>query len=523
MDLKLKIMATLIGILILAMLLMNVVMLQVTQKILFTGETQKGGMLADMLERELFCHEEHGKGKPAVDIQERMKSVLENKNCVGVALMGQQKNRIFQYGDDAPLNQRLAAVALRALTSEGSRTDFYGSTWGVFWKQPQTFIISRPVKKSGTTVAATALAISLLPALENERKIQHVCFLYLIVNAVVFAAIGYFSISRLTIKPMRKLTQRAVNYRSGDKLLVPDESGNSQWDSLSKAVNRIVALNMADNAKLQETVRSLTCAMGELKKAQTEIIRAEKLATVGRLASGIAHEIGNPIGIILGYLELLKQDVMSADEKNDFINRAEEEVRRIDRIIRQLLDYSKPKPVNPSVVSVHDIIAEIIGIIHMQPIFSDIDVTKELSASQDMVLADPSQLHQAFLNLILNAADAIESDDSGRSGHLRILSENVFRDETDMFPGNTGVKLSFVDNGQGIPQESLDRIFDPFFSTKPPGKGTGLGLWVSIMIIEGAGGKIVAESKGGEGTAMQLYLPVAPAGSIIPGDPEEQE
>lgn len=502
-------MATLTGILVLAMFLINLASLHVTQKILFASEKKRGDMLLSMVERDFVCQVQQDREKTVVNGQNKIQTVLKNNTCDGFVLIGQQKNLIYHFGDDKSLNRRLVACAMRALTSGDTRTDFYGTAWGVFWKQPQTCVISRPVRKFGKTLGATALAVSLLPALENKRKIQHITFLYLVINAVIFTVIGYFSIARITIKPMRKLTQRAANYRSGDKLLVSDGSGSTQWGSLSKAVNRIVALNMADNAKLQKTVSSLKHAMGELRKAQSEIIRAEKLATVGRLASGIAHEIGNPIGIILGYLELLKQDVMSNDEKSDFIGRAEDEVRRIDQIIRQLLDYSKPKPVNPSVVSVHDIIGEMTEIFHMQPIFSDIEVKKELSATQDKVLADPGQLHQAFLNLILNAADAIESDDSGRLGQIRILSENISGDETDIFPENLALKLSFVDNGHGVPQESLDQIFDPFFTTKPPGKGTGLGLWVSIMIIEGAGGKIVAESTVGEGTTMRLFLPVA--------------
>ena len=124
--------------------------------------------------------------------------------------------------------------------------------------------------------------------------------------------------------------------------LLPYEGGGSEWDTLSRAVNRIVELNVKDNQILSETVASLQHAMADLKKAQQEMIRAEKLATVGRLSSGIAHEIGNPIGIILGYLELIQQASFPESEKGDIIRRTEAQVRRIDQIIRQLLDFSRP-------------------------------------------------------------------------------------------------------------------------------------------------------------------------------------
>ncbi|MBW2564253.1 MAG: hypothetical protein JRE29_09530, partial [Deltaproteobacteria bacterium] len=238
-----------------------------------------------------------------------------------------------------------------------------------------------------------------------------------------------------------------------------------------------------------------------------EIIRAEKLASVGRLSSGIAHEIGNPIGIIIGYLELLKQKDITDDDRTEYITRTENEVNRINTIIRQLLDLSRPSDTGSKAVSVHEIIYDISNVIEPQPMMANIKFELELAAQRDTVFADPNQLRQVFLNLILNSADAISSSKKKIAGKLVIKS--------DLMPGSDSaddhvpmLKLIYIDNGPGISDENLGNIFDPFYTTKETGKGTGLGLSVSFMIIENFGGKIEATSKEGEGTTITVFLPL---------------
>jgi signal transduction histidine kinase len=260
--------------------------------------------------------------------------------------------------------------------------------------------------------------------------------------------------------------------------------------------------------KLQETVRSLEESNIDLKKAQGDIIQAEKLASVGRLTSGIAHEIGNPIGIVLGYLELLQQSDIAASERNEYIQRAQAEINRISIILRQLLDFSRPSPGSTEIVSVHALLEDILEIVRVQPLMAHITLDLDTGARIDRVSADPNQLRQVFLNLIINAADAIAAGPDPENGRVTVESRVPEPAASAHGTGPAMIRLRFSDNGPGISPQDLGNIFDPFFTTKDPGKGTGLGLSVCFMIIEKMGGRIFAESREKEGTAITIYLPL---------------
>ena len=245
-----------------------------------------------------------------------------------------------------------------------------------------------------------------------------------------------------------------------------------------------------------------------MKKAQEEIIRAEKLASVGRLSAGIAHEIGNPIGIVMGYLELLKQKDTPDSEKEEYIQRTENEIERINTIIRQLLEISRPSKSGLKVVAVHDLIDDIAQVLNVQPLMSNMELECLLQAQDDTVLADANQLRQVFLNLIINAADAISSTDNAVDGKLVIKSDLVSEKQESSEKPRQLLRITFIDNGPGISEDDIGNIFDPFYTTKEPGKGTGLGLSVSFMIVQGFGGEMTVHSAKGEGTSLTIFLPV---------------
>ncbi|MBW2004621.1 MAG: two-component sensor histidine kinase, partial [Deltaproteobacteria bacterium] len=259
---------------------------------------------------------------------------------------------------------------------------------------------------------------------------------------------------------------------------------------------------------------SLEKANLELQQAQEEIIRSEKLASVGRLASGVAHEIGNPIGIVLGYLGLLKGSDLNDEERKDFINRIEKEIGRINRTIRNLLDFSRPSKGEMRVVSVHKIIGDMVDILKPQPMVSDSEIFLDKGATKDNVLADPDKLKQVFLNLSMNAIDAMGANQTKNESQKNTLSiRTILPTETkaDKTVNKSKIHIEFIDNGSGIPAEDLTRIFDPFYTTKEPGKGTGLGLSVSLRIIEDIGGDIKVKSEPGKGTKIIVILPLCPA------------
>jgi len=181
----------------------------------------------------------------------------------------------------------------------------------------------------------------------------------------------------------------------------------------------------------------------------------------------------------------------------------------MDTVIRQLLDLSRPSVVDSSVVSIHDVIDDIANVLNVQPLMSNIELTLSLEAQSDQVLADPNQLRQVFLNLAINAADAIAADSEEKQGRLEITSEATETNLVHKKGFTKSVDICFMDNGPGIPQKILDNIFDPFFTTKAPGKGTGLGLYVCFMIVDSMGGNIQAHSTEGQGMTMTITLPLA--------------
>jgi len=281
---------------------------------------------------------------------------------------------------------------------------------------------------------------------------------------------------------------------------LPEDTGN-EIGSLSRSLNIMLQRLDENKQELKRHISSLEKANLDLKLAQNEVIRSEKLASVGRLAAGLAHEIGNPLGIILGYLELIRKTDITDDEKRDFLNRVESEITRINIIIRQLLDFSRPSGGNNKEESVHEIIADTANLMRPHPLMEGINILMDLKAKKDIVLSDSGQLQQVFLNIIMNAADVLKEGshtDKNFSNNLMITTGNL--DDT--------IEIRFIDNGPGIDEDKIQQIFDPFYTTKEPGMGTGLGLSVSYMIIEARGGKIRAESAKGKGMAIIINLPV---------------
>ncbi|MFC1811802.1 ATP-binding protein [Thermodesulfobacteriota bacterium] len=414
---------------------------------------------------------------------------------------------IYSGSRRCPFQDELESFTRQAIASGKQATRFLGTTWGVFWKQSQNLIVSSPLFREGNIIAGASIVLPLERIYKIHRRSQHTLFIYILVNTVILTFIGLYRLSMLTVKPLNRLAKRAGEYSDDDEIFFMPEKEGNEFNKLSKALNNMLKNITEDKEKLRQTVRSLEQANFDLKQAQKDIIRAEKLASVGRLSSGIAHEIGNPIGIVLGYIELLKKKDISDEERKEFIDRSESEINRINLIIRQLLDLSRPSTEGPEPVSVHDLIDDVIDVLRPQPVMSDVHFQLDLSAHSDTVFVDSNLLRQVFLNLVMNALDAISSSEHEADKKIIISSEVVEKKSVDSRDLSM-IQIMFIDNGPGISDENIGNIFDPFYTTKEPGKGTGLGLSVCFMIIEGMNGEIKATSKEGEGTEIAVYLPL---------------
>ena len=501
-----------------AMLLINVVTVMTAKRDIIRNEASKGHFILSTLEADLLKSLKFGTDSTPNSSRAQVFRLLTEAGVSNALVLGKNNNTIYFGNTPKSLKDELMKRCRKVIQSEKQETIFFGTTWGVFWKQRRNLIISKPLLKNGHSLASASIVLPLEGIYKTLRHSQKMLFIFLFINTAILTFIGIYRLSKVYFQPLARLARRAEDYREDDEMLFSVRKEDNELHKLSGSLNSMLRRISADKEKLRSTVNSLERANLELKKAQEEIIRAEKLASVGRLSAGIAHEIGNPIGIVMGYLELLKQKDIPAAEKKEYIHRTGEEIERINTIIRQLLEISRPSNSGLKAVSVHDLIDDIAQVLNVQPLMSNIELECRLEAQNDEVLADSNPLRQVFLNLIINAADAISSGGKAANGKLMIQSSLAGQKQEQPEDSQSYLKIMFIDNGPGIPAENIGNIFDPFFTTKDPGKGTGLGLSVSFMIVEGFGGKMTVNSKVGEGTTLTLLLPLIQNKVDIAGD-----
>ncbi|MHC4641265.1 MAG: two-component system sensor histidine kinase NtrB [Planctomycetota bacterium] len=240
------------------------------------------------------------------------------------------------------------------------------------------------------------------------------------------------------------------------------------------------------------------------KRAEAELIRSEKLASVGQLAAGVAHEVNNPLAGILIYIKLLlkrhKQKKLQTKETEKQLEKIGRETERCSRIIKNLLDFSRQTEVKLRPVNINKVIEATFSIIGHQISLENVKTEMELSTSLPSILVDFDQVQQALMNIMLNAAQAMPN-----GGELQITTSVAKRVKIGRSIRDA-IRIDISDTGIGIPQENLDKLFTPFFTTKEKGKGVGLGLSVVHGIIERHHGKIEIKSNPGTGTTFSIYL-----------------
>jgi len=507
--LKSNVIISIAVLLFIGMVLIDFVAIRTFQQQAIQVEIDKCALLVTMVENDLAYKEDLSNFPLSPELKNRILPVFSDTgiSCARIQSLGDRT--VLLFGDSCEQHHQLEKKVNKAIESGQRKVEFSGSVWGVYWWQRKSMVLSTPLMVGGHVVGGISLARNLEALYQDLRNAQKFVFIYILINIVILTFIGFHRLFKVFLEPIERLAKRAENYQETDGAFFPVRKQDNELHILSRSLNSMTRRITEDKNKLQNAVHRLEKTNTELNKAQEEIIRAEKLASVGRLASGIAHEIGNPIGIIMGYLELLKQGDIQAQEKLDYILRTEKEIHRMDTVIRQLLDLSRPLAVDSSVVSIHEVIDDIANVLNVQPLMSNIELTLSLEAQSDQVLADPNQLRQVFLNLAINAADAIAADREGKQGRLEIMSEVTKKSLAHKKRFIKSINIRFIDNGPGIPQKNLDNIFDPFFTTKAPGKGTGLGLYVCFMIVDSLGGNIQAHSTEGQGMTMTITLPLA--------------
>jgi signal transduction histidine kinase len=278
------------------------------------------------------------------------------------------------------------------------------------------------------------------------------------------------------------------------------ESSGNEVGQLVLAVERMKKQLARDREKIEHQVEELLDANAELRSAKEQLVLTEKLATVGTLAAGIAHEIGNPLAVLQGYGELLNDADLPDEKRVEYARAVEVAVGKVSTIIRDLLEFARPVDQSDDTCDVTQATRRAINLVAHQPSFRSIEIRFEASPEGLVAKINGGRLEQVLLNLLLNASHA---SPKGATVEVRIGEQA------------SGIVLEVTDGGEGIPAGIQSKIFDPFFTTKEPGSGTGLGLSICHNIITGFDGTISFESREGQGTTFRIELPRAEPESTV--------
>ncbi len=390
---------------------------------------------------------------------------------------------------------------------------------------------------TGAFLVACTGVLVLLPRFESVAQSAIYILIILILDIGIFALFGHFLVTRRVLQPIDRLVAGAEAIAQGDLEARAPTGETREINRLAQALNNMAERLLSDQQTLADNIHSLDETNKLLTEARNAMVQTEKMASAGRLGAGIAHEVGNPLGAIIGYLGLLKRQATAGDL--ELIESAEREAHRIDRIVRGLLDYSRPREAHTHPVDVNKVIHDTVELVSTQGKFKTVALDLELAERTPDVLGDPYQLQQVLVNLMVNAADALEDAREPRVRVSTIARKHRpaqalrarRKDDHPMVdythrrrlhappralladPGEVGgdvVEIIVEDNGPGIPADLIDQIFEPFVTTKEIGKGTGLGLAVCARLIEGMGGIIKADAgPEGDGATFRIVLPAA--------------
>ena len=401
-------------------------------------------------------------------------------------------------------------------------------------------ILCSPLWFRGKVAGAIQMEIPIGDVMMHLLQSQRMILISIILDAIVLIVFGSFLLSRVLVKPLKELVQLTQKISEGDFSQKIEVTSKNEIGQLISSFNRMIERLKDNQESLDNHLASLESANKQLKQAQEELIRTEKLASIRRFAAGVAHEVGNPLGAILGYTSILEKNGIDREESKDYLKRIEKEIERINRIVRELLDFSRPSKFEIHDVDLNKAVENTLSLISYQKNFKNVETRLELQPNLPMIKGDESQLSQVLINIILNGIDAMPKGGTLEIHTGEYVVEDVFPrwlhlpfarrrkgdpEELDYFhlrkadplsslltkfsKGDRLVRIRISDTGIGIKKEDLKRIFDPFFTTKSPDKGTGLGLSISLRIVESMGGEIKVESEIEKGTTFELYFPAA--------------
>ncbi len=330
---------------------------------------------------------------------------------------------------------------------------------------------------------------------------QTLLLIYLFLFCAIILFILLFFLTRRLVKPLERLGHAMDHLASKGRSdgLEIEVTRQDEIGDLARSFVAMESILQSHHSTRETQMQALQEANKTLQRAQDELLQREKLSSIGQMAAGVAHEIGNPLSAIMGYSELLVTSDTWGDSEQDLVERIEKEAKRIDRIIRDLLDYARPKQMQTASCWPNQAIQEAVDLLSLQPRFREVTLFQEIPPDLPTTPIESSTFMQVLINLLLNAADATQG-----TGPIW-LSATLQKTET-----SAHLLVCVEDTGPGVPPEQRARIFEPFFTTKEPGKGVGLGLAICQRTLLEAGGTLVVTdtTRGTTGACFRITLPI---------------
>jgi two-component system, NtrC family, sensor kinase len=345
----------------------------------------------------------------------------------------------------------------------------------------------------------------------DQKRNRHIAYLIGFSLGFIFlvaVSVGIL-LQRLIYLPLKDLESGAKKITFGDldhNILVRNDD---EFGRVAGSFNLMTMALKKSRLEMQELVQTLELKVAErtkaLRVAEAEVAQGEKLASVGLLASGIAHELNNPLTGVLTFTSLLRKKMEEGSPDAEDLDLVIRETKRCASIIRRLLDFAREKVPVKGFFNLNQLIEDTVRFIDRPASLQNIEITTDLDPDLPQVWGDADLIKQVILNILVNAQQAIE--DQGKI----VVESRRYNAKARPQPGAEAlpmVEIAIKDTGCGIPEANLQRIFDPFFTSKEVGKGTGLGLSVSYGIIKAHGGGIKVESAVGVGSTFRIYLPI---------------
>jgi two-component system NtrC family sensor kinase len=390
-------------------------------------------------------------------------------------------------------------------TRDGSR--MLGTT-AVIRNEPTCSNASCHAHPADQTVLGVLDIVYPLSHINQTIRKNTVSIVVLALGFIIFAAILVsLLVQRAVYRPLADLKDCAARLADGDlEQQIPVRSGD-EFGQLAESFNSVTRTLRKSRDELQEWGHTLEVkvadATRDLQLAQAEAARGEKLASVGLLAAGIAHELNNPLTGVLTFSHLVRKQMPEGSAEAEDLDLVIQETKRCAVIIRRLLDFAREKTPEKKYSNLNSLVEQTTQLIAQSAQLADIAIILDLDETLPPVWIDEDLVKQVIMNLLVNAEHAIED-----GGSITIRTRVHSGRKGDNGKAEPMAEISVTDTGCGIPEENLTRIFDPFFTTKGVGKGTGLGLSVSHGTIAAHGGSIEVNSTVGVGTEFRIYLPL---------------